>query len=160
MNVVGGCGRGALRARLGTAAVLLVSILTACADEVTAPAHDAPQLLAVSTAGVYRVKFIDGRRLPVVVCAGDVKVTVGSLRLRANKTFLASLKVSSPPAALRVGVQETGTYSQRLGTKKIVFQSTSRPGTTWNGTVLPDGSLRVAFPICGETHSIRLFRAP
>jgi hypothetical protein len=147
----------AARQRLGIAAVLLVSLFAACAEESTAPA--VPQQLVDSLAGTYSVRFIDGSRLPVIVCAEDVKVISGTLRLRFNNTFVASARYRSPPTAPAETYQEAGTYTRQPGTNKIVFQSTSRPGVTWDGTVLSDGSIRIRYPVCGESHHVRVFRA-
>ena len=135
---------------------LLSLLLAACADEATAPAT--PVFAQSSAAGIYSIKFIDGRSLPVVVC-GD-RVTAGSLRLRSDKTFLATVKFSSPPGTSVQTFQERGTYSRPSGTARLNFLSTSRPGTTWKGSVLSDGSIRVTYPICGETHLAKLIRSP
>lgn len=126
---------------------LLSLLLAACANEATAPAT--PVLALSSTAGVYSIRFIDGRNLPVVVCSGD-KVTSGSLRLRSDKTFLASVTFKSLSAPTSQTFQERGTYSRPSGTSRLDFLSTSRPGTTWKGSILSDGSIRVTYPVSGR----------
>lgn len=145
-------------ARLGTASVLLASLLTACADEVTAPVQ--PRLLEATVSGSYVIRTIDGKRLPVTVCAGETKVVGGSLRLRGDHTFLANVRHSSPPGAPREIYQESGTCTRRPGTARLAFQSTTRPGTSWQGSVLTDGSIRVGYPLCGQTYHVRVFANP
>jgi hypothetical protein len=144
-------------ARFGTAVFLTSALLLGCSEQSTAP--DLPLQLVGSTTGTYTIRFVDGRRLPVLVCAGEVKVTAGSLRLRADHTFLASVRFSSPPTAARETYQETGTYSRQAGTNRIIFASSSRPGTTWNGTLLADGSIRIRYWVCGEGHAVKLVRS-
>jgi hypothetical protein len=141
--------------RIGTS--LMIAVLSACAGDVTAPPE--PNQLAGSVTGLYSLRFIDGSRLPVTLCAGEVKVIAGTLRLRSDRTFLASVRFRSPPTAPAQTYQETGSYTREAGTNTIVFQSASRPGASWRGTVLGDGSIRIRYRICGETHVARLFRS-
>jgi hypothetical protein len=146
----------AFRAPFGVA-VLMTPLLLGCAqDEVTAPG--APQHLVGSLGGTYSVRSVNGRVLPLRVCAGETKLIAGTLRLRSDRTFVGTIRHSSPPGAPRETYQETGTYSRRSGTSTIVFESVSRRGVTWTGTILSDGSLRVRYPVCGEVYTVRLVR--
>jgi hypothetical protein len=138
--------------------ILPVALLGACAGDATAPV--ASQQLVASVTGSYSIRFIDGRRLPVLLCANDAKVTAGSLRLRSNNTFQASVWYRSPPTASQEIYRESGTFTRAPGSNRIVFHLASAPGTRWTGTLATDGSIRIRYLICGETHHAKVVRSP
>jgi hypothetical protein len=146
-----------LRTHFRLATGLMVAVLPACADDATAPAP--VNQLASSIIGRYSLGRLDGATLPVTICAGEVKVVAARLQLRSDRTFLASVRFRYPPAAPAQAYQETGRYTREAGTNTIVFQSVSRPGASWRGTILSDGSIRIRYQVCDETHVARLFRS-
>jgi hypothetical protein len=143
-----------LGGRLGLALVLLTVFLPGCSDQPTDPGT--PSLQVASITGRYSISRINGQRLPFTACAGESKVRSGSLRLRWDNTFIAYIRHSTPPAAPAETLQETGRYAREPGTNTIRFTSATRPGVTWEGTVLSDGALRIIYPVCGTTYRVRL----
>jgi hypothetical protein len=137
--------------------VLLILLLSTCAEEVRAPRR--AQVAAPAVTGRYVLLRIDGRRLPVTLCGRNAEVSAGSLLLRAGHTFVASLTVNYSPTAPGQVYQATGTYQKPAGTNRITFQPAHSPSLTWSGTILEtDGSIRIPYSACGETHTARLFR--
>lgn len=114
-----------MRKLLGLGLLFSAALAVACGgDSVTGPYVDA--------AGIYLLKFVDGKSLPTTLiqdATGTVEVSTGSLMLSAAKTFRETLTVSLIPTdgpAQHGAVQEFGSYE--LVGDSLVFTTAEREG--------------------------------